>query len=502
MNFFILILFSCALFSVSKGESIRDVRDVFQGLYFNDPASRSLYEYLDLSIDPCDNFYQFACGEWIKTQKWKYKDYISFNIKNRNVNFNKFFKGKNFFVFIYLLLEFEEGKYNRESKAINNIYNLRDKCNRLPNVEIGKCKKEVLDFGTYAVSALFLKKNEIKSEQNGDYALIEDMIERIKFELELLIDDKRDMFDEETRNYFLHKLKTMKFQKEYDLYEFSNIDQMENCYQNIGKIVFNLTSIKDALNYIRQVKNYRPMEDHRFGFCNGEFFHPQKLVDSYVYGNAKYNNGQNYFSINSDYLNEPSFSINFPLSLNYGYLGTAIAHEMLHAFDRKNYNRTFEGDNIINFNVTQMSVENFEEKSKCFVKQYDMQKESITNKNINGLQTLNENIADNGGLKIAHRAYSRYLFTTADNDTIVRGFEKFTKIQLFFISFGRKRCEYRSKDSLENSIRKSVHTPGEIRTNVALSNYKPFSEAFNCPLNSKMNPENKCELWKNQKQNQ
>uniref|UniRef100_A0A0N5B420 Peptidase_M13 domain-containing protein n=1 Tax=Strongyloides papillosus TaxID=174720 RepID=A0A0N5B420_STREA len=66
-----------------------------------------------------------------------------------------------------------------------------------------------------------------------------------------------------------------------------------------------------------------------------------------------------------------------------------------------------------------------------------------------------------------------------------------------FISFGRLFCKHMSKSYMDEQM-KDVHAPAEIRTNVALSNYKPFSNAFKCELNSKMNPEDKCELWKKQ----
>uniref|UniRef100_A0A0N5BDC0 Peptidase_M13 domain-containing protein n=1 Tax=Strongyloides papillosus TaxID=174720 RepID=A0A0N5BDC0_STREA len=71
------------------------------------------------------------------------------------------------------------------------------------------------------------------------------------------------------------------------------------------------------------------------------------------------------------------------------------------------------------------------------------------------------------------------------------GFEKFTSEQLFFIDVGRINCELRNRDSLEKQINKNEHTPGEIRTILALSNYKPSSNAFNCKLHSRMKLEDK-----------
>uniref|UniRef100_A0A0N5BGY6 Peptidase_M13 domain-containing protein n=1 Tax=Strongyloides papillosus TaxID=174720 RepID=A0A0N5BGY6_STREA len=305
------------------------------------------------------------------------------------------------------------------------------------------------------------------------------MIVRIKEELKLLIDEKKDIFDEETRKHFLHKLTTMKFKKNFDHYDLSNIKAMDSCYENVD-FIFKYNNPKNAIKTIKKIRERSFRHDDDLNYCRGKIFQTNKYLDDFIYSNAFYNSTGNYFSINSDYLNEPSFSKNFPMSLNYGYLGVTIAHEMLHAFDSENYNRTLYDDYESIFNVTQISVENSKEKSKCFVRQYGMQKESITNKNINGLRTLNENIADNGELKIAHRAYIKYLQSIDNIDLIVNGLGIYTKEQLFFISYGKKRCEYRSKDKLEIQIYTSKYGPSEICTHIALSNYKPFSDAFNC----------------------
>uniref|UniRef100_A0A0N5C6G1 Peptidase_M13 domain-containing protein n=1 Tax=Strongyloides papillosus TaxID=174720 RepID=A0A0N5C6G1_STREA len=170
-----------------------------------------------------------------------------------------------------------------------------------------------------------------------------------------------------------------------------------------------------------------------------------------------YHPTSNKLIVNSDALKEPSFSRYFPNSLNYGYIGFTIAREILRAFDNDNRNKS---------NVTQFSIEHFKEKSDCFTKQYRLQKENMTDKYIDDLTTLAENIVDNGGLKIAHRAYKKYLQSIS-----------------------------------EDQINKDAHAPGEIRTIITLSNYKPFSNAFKCKLNTTMNPVDKCEVWKNQKQN-
>uniref|UniRef100_A0A0K0FNH1 Phosphate-regulating neutral endopeptidase (inferred by orthology to a human protein) n=1 Tax=Strongyloides venezuelensis TaxID=75913 RepID=A0A0K0FNH1_STRVS len=491
MNVIILILYTYALFSVSQ-ERIMIIVDEnnlngTKSIEF-EPLNTTLKTtdligYLDFEVKPCDNFYLFSCGKWIKTQKKIYEHSKNFSIGISDINFFKF------------LNEFYRGKSNDKSRTIKSLHNLLIKCFQQPKTFFEDCQSEILDYAKYAVTSVFLKNNKIKSEENGDYNIIEDMIKRIKEELRLLIDEKKDIFDEETRKHFLHKLNTMKFERNFDHFNLSNVELMEDCYESIG-INYN-DRIENIVETIKYFKTLSDNEKDDLKSCRGKIFQIHKTILQYVNGNAWYNTDENYFSINSDYLNEPSFSAYYPMSLNYGFLGYTIAHEILHAFDNKNYKYMPIGSNYFTKNATQFSIENYEEKSDCFVKQYDMQKESITNKNINGSLTLSENIPDNGGLKIAHRAYMKYLQNIDGKDLVVPGFENFTNEQLFFISAGRSECTYMDKSELENLIERDPHTPAEIRTNMALSNYKPFSNAFQCELNSKMNPENKCELWKN-----
>ena len=50
----------------------------------------------------------------------------------------------------------------------------------------------------------------------------------------------------------------------------------------------------------------------------------------------------------------------------------------------------------------------FKEKSQCIIEQYGNFTVPELNINLNGINTQGENIADNGGVKLAYRAYSKY----------------------------------------------------------------------------------------------
>lgn len=71
----------------------------------------------------------------------------------------------------------------------------------------------------------------------------------------------------------------------------------------------------------------------------------------------------------------------------------------------------------------------------------------------------------------------------------------FTQNQLFFIGFAQVWCSVNTPEALKIQIRNDPHTPSQYRVIGTLSNSPQFSDAFNCPKGSSMNPEQKCNIW-------
>jgi len=47
----------------------------------------------------------------------------------------------------------------------------------------------------------------------------------------------------------------------------------------------------------------------------------------------------------------------------------------------------------------------------------------------------------------------------------------------------------------QNQMRMDAHPPNKIRVNQAFRNFRPFSEIWECPAGSPMNPKDRCQVW-------
>jgi predicted metalloendopeptidase len=160
-----------------------------------------------------------------------------------------------------------------------------------------------------------------------------------------------------------------------------------------------------------------------------------------------------------------------------------IGHEITHAFDATG--RNYDAFGNVNNWWAKGSTLHFKLKSECFNKQYSDY--MIGKKRLNGLLTLDENIADNGGLKLAFKTYKKYLNESRDKSRIGD--------KLFFIGFAQSFCAISTHKYAENSIEIDPHSFAKYRVIGALTNSFEFSNAFSCPLNSPMNPAEKCRIW-------
>ena len=80
---------------------------------------------------------------------------------------------------------------------------------------------------------------------------------------------------------------------------------------------------------------------------------------------------------------------------------------------------------------------------------------------IDGKFTLGENIADNGGIKEAFRAYKAYL-TKNGREKRIPGFD-FTNEQLFYIGWGHFWCTKATPEFMKGSLLTDPHSPSKAR---------------------------------------
>uniref|UniRef100_A0A8U7P4M0 Endothelin-converting enzyme 1 n=1 Tax=Corvus moneduloides TaxID=1196302 RepID=A0A8U7P4M0_CORMO len=137
------------------------------------------------------------------------------------------------------------------------------------------------------------------------------------------------------------------------------------------------------------------------------------------------------------------------------------------------------------------SVEAFKRQTACMVEQYSNY--TVNGEAVNGKHTLGENIADNGGLKAAYRAYQNWLKKNGNEETLPT--LGLTNYQLFFVGFAQVWCSVRTPESSHEGLITDPHSPSRFRVIGTVSNSREFAEHFSCPPGSPMNPLKKCEVW-------
>ncbi|XP_021356005.1 endothelin-converting enzyme 1-like isoform X2 [Mizuhopecten yessoensis] len=178
-----------------------------------------------------------------------------------------------------------------------------------------------------------------------------------------------------------------------------------------------------------------------------------------------------------------------PPAFNFGAIGSVIGHEITHAFDIKG--RRYDGKGRLREWWDPMTADRFKLTTKCMKSQYDAY--TYQGFQINGNNTLDENIADNGGLRAAFIAYQLWE-RQHGKDHHVPGLNM-TNRQLFFVSYAQMFCSKWKKDGLIGHLIDDPHSPGPIRVRGSVSNTEAFAEEFNCPFVANYNPTTKCEVW-------
>ncbi|XP_042852056.1 membrane metallo-endopeptidase-like 1 isoform X2 [Panthera tigris] len=208
--------------------------------------------------------------------------------------------------------------------------------------------------------------------------------------------------------------------------------------------------------------------------------------------NAFYSPNRNQIVFPAGILQPPFFSKEQPQALNFGGIGMVIGHEITHGFDDNGRNFDKNG-NMLDW-WTNFSAQHFQEQSECMVHQYGKYSWDLADhQNVNGFSTLGENIADNGGVRQAYKAYLKWM-ADGGKDKQLPGLE-LTYDQLFFINYAQVWCgSYRPEFAVQ-SLKTDVHSPLKYRVLGSLQNLAAFADAFHCARGTPMHPRERCRVW-------
>ncbi|SPP88183.1 neprilysin-4-like [Drosophila guanche] len=188
----------------------------------------------------------------------------------------------------------------------------------------------------------------------------------------------------------------------------------------------------------------------------------------------------------------------YPSAVMFGSLAVLIGHELIHGFDDSG--RKFDARGQFHDWWDETSANNFLERQTCFTEQYGAfvydgipLKRSVSQ---------SENIADNGGVRLAYTAYRKWYDALESRPNSGEELLKetlptldYNSKQLFFISYAQVWCNDAHPQVKAIQVSTDQHVPGKFRVIGPLSNFDEFSKEFNCPIDSPMNPRQKCVLY-------
>jgi putative endopeptidase len=201
--------------------------------------------------------------------------------------------------------------------------------------------------------------------------------------------------------------------------------------------------------------------------------------------NAYYSAENNKMVFPAGILQTPFFNVHSSLPANYGAMGMVVGHELTHGFDDEGKQFDANG-NLRNWWTPNVEKE-FNSRTDCLVKQYEGYV-PLENLHLNGKLTLGENIADQGGIRLAYAAMK----TAQPKVAPVAGFNE---DQQFFIGFAQSWCSKERPELARMKVTVDPHSPAHYRVIGPLSNFPKFADAFRCKAGSKMVRQNACTVW-------
>ncbi|KAI6196414.1 Neprilysin-1 [Aphelenchoides besseyi] len=332
----------------------------------------------------------------------------------------------------------------------------------------------------HASGAMYVRKHFNEKDRTA----AEDMVNDIRHSFKIMLEENQWM-DPATKEYALKKAHEM-----LALIGFADIalnnKELDEYYE---KLV-----ISENDGYAMLVHKYSIWAQQKAFRRLLEVVDRKEFSTSASTVNAFYSSVRNEITFPAAILQAPFFDSSFPKAVNYGGIGSVIGHEISHAYDDQGSQFDAQG-NLHNWwsSETQNMFKNL---TKCIVDQYGAYEVAGTGgMKINGILTQGENIADNGGIRTAYRAYRAYIKKQGQEEKRLPGYETYTNDQIFFIAYAQTWCGRSKPEAAIRQLLIDPHSPMRFRVNGVLQNQPEFGTAFRCGANANMAPAKRCRVW-------
>lgn len=205
--------------------------------------------------------------------------------------------------------------------------------------------------------------------------------------------------------------------------------------------------------------------------------------------NAFYSPNRNEAFIPAGYIQSPLFDPNADPAINYGAIGSIVGHEIGHGFDDQG--SKFDANGFLQSWWTDEDRAAFDALGDQLADQFSAY-EPLPGLNVNGRQTLGENIGDLAGIIVTYHAYK--LSLDGAESPVLDGF---TGEQRVFLGRAQARRFKRTEESLRQRLLSAPHSPMKLRVNGMIRNIDEWYEAFDVQPGDEMYipPEERVRIW-------
>uniref|UniRef100_A0A914X3A2 Uncharacterized protein n=1 Tax=Plectus sambesii TaxID=2011161 RepID=A0A914X3A2_9BILA len=252
-----------------------------------------------------------------------------------------------------------------------------------------RCVSDVKAFLAWPVASLYAEKYFDWNAKNLALEMIGDLKEAMRQTLLAA-----DWMDEATRETALHKLENMGHKIGYPDY-LSNQTRILSPY--VGVRLTADTYFDNAVA-LKRAQAKRTLGKLRQVIDRDEWVTPITSADAYHYFSG------NEIIFPAGILQFPVFVPQAPMGVNFGSIGMGIGHEVTHGYD--DLGAQYDGMGNLRRWWDARTMQIFNSKKQCFIAQYASKREPITGRQLDGKMTIGENIADNGGLRVAYTVHT------------------------------------------------------------------------------------------------